>query len=78
MHAQTQERIRRLAFELSKRPTRAAKSPLENWLEAERAILCGLAEDGALYEPAPNTIEALTVAHAATPAGHARRHAPPR
>jgi hypothetical protein len=32
-------------------------SELDNWLEAERAILSGLAEDGALYEPAPNTIE---------------------
>ena len=56
MDAQTRERIRQLAFELSKRSTRAAESPPENWLQAEGAILCGLAEGGALYEPAPDTV----------------------
>ena len=75
MDAQTRERIRQLAFELSKRSTRAAESPLENWLQAEGAILCGLAEGGALYEPAPDTVEATTVAGDATPSGRVRRDA---
>ncbi len=57
MDAQVHDRIRVLAFELSQLPGRARMNELDNWLEAERAILSGLAEDGALYEPAPNTIE---------------------
>ena len=57
MDAHTVDRIRMLAYELSQRAERAATSPLDNWLDAERAVLTGLAESGAIYEPAPNTVE---------------------
>ncbi|MEO1091910.1 MAG: hypothetical protein AAFX81_14865 [Pseudomonadota bacterium] len=50
MNRDTLERIRRQAFQLSMEPSRAHLSDVDNWLDAERAILNGLAEDGAAYQ----------------------------
>ena len=79
MEAHTTDRIRMLAFELSQHEDRLAMSPLDNWLDAECAVPTGLAENGAIYEPAPNTIDEPASAPPAAPPcardkAAARRH----
>ncbi len=55
MDARTEELIRGKAFELSEAPDRATRTAIDNWLEAERLILGGLAEEAATYETAAPT-----------------------
>lgn len=52
MDTRTEELIRLKAFELSQLPERMESSAIDNWLDAERLILGGLAEEGATYAAA--------------------------
>ncbi|MFW5680511.1 MAG: hypothetical protein ACOC3D_09595 [Pseudomonadota bacterium] len=52
MDSLLEERIRQRAFELSEDPTRADLSAIDHWLDAERLIMGGLAEDDTTYEAA--------------------------
>ncbi|TVQ33928.1 MAG: hypothetical protein EA356_11450 [Geminicoccaceae bacterium] len=54
MDSITEERIRQRAFELSEDPARAHLSDIDNWLDAERLVLGGLAEDEGSYQPEPS------------------------
>ena len=60
MDPRLEDRIRQRAFELSEEPERSEATPVDNWLEAERQISDGLAEDAPDFlgeEAAPTATE---------------------